>query len=104
MEYSVCFTPEASDQLVELYQYIAAHGSPVTAEAYTLAIVEYCEGFHTFPHRGTKRDDVLPGLRVADHQLPKDNDYRFLCIRETETGHHPRRVLRWSELRTPAVT
>ena len=67
-KYQVCFTPEASDQLVELYQYISEHGSPVTAETYTSAIVTYCEDLHTFPHRGTKRNDVLPGLRITNYR------------------------------------
>lgn len=68
MAYKVFFTPEASDQLVELYQYIAEHGSPVIAETYTSAIVEYCEGFRTFPHRGTQRDDILQGLRITNYR------------------------------------
>lgn len=41
------------------------HASPGTAQRYTDAIVNYCEGLAIFPHRGTRRDDVRPGLRIT---------------------------------------
>jgi plasmid stabilization system protein ParE len=59
--FSVVFTPEAEE-------YIAGQGSPVTASRYTEAIVAFCEGLSTFPHRGTRRDDVRPGLRVTNYK------------------------------------
>ena len=31
---------------------------------FTGAIVDYCEKLETFPHRGTRRDDLRPGLRT----------------------------------------
>jgi plasmid stabilization system protein ParE len=61
---SVVFTPEAEDQLVELYRYIAAAGSVEVAARYTDAIVAYCEELAAFPHRGSARDDIRPGLRT----------------------------------------
>lgn len=54
MNFAVVFAPEAEDQLAELYHYIAAHGSTDTAARYMQAIVTYCEGMSTFPHRGTR--------------------------------------------------
>jgi plasmid stabilization system protein ParE len=66
--YHVVFTPEAENQLVSLYEYIAEHGSPVLAARYTDAVVAYCEGFATLPHRGTRRDDVRPGLRITNYK------------------------------------
>ncbi len=39
MDYTVVFTPEAEEQLLSLYRFIADHTSPVTAECYTSAIV-----------------------------------------------------------------
>jgi toxin ParE1/3/4 len=36
----------------------------VTADVYTGRIVAACKGFSQFPLRGTRRDDVLPGLRT----------------------------------------
>lgn len=56
------------DDLIELFEYIAEHGSPVAAVQYTDAIVAYCEGFATLAHRGTQRDDIRPGLRVTNYR------------------------------------
>jgi toxin ParE1/3/4 len=49
---SVVFTPEAGEQLVELYRYVAAAGSPEAAARYTDSIIAFCEGLATFPYRG----------------------------------------------------
>lgn len=42
--------------------------SPGTAARYTEAIVTFCESLSTFPHRGTLRDDVRPGLRITHYK------------------------------------
>lgn len=68
MSYRVVFSPEAADQLAALYRYIAAAASPGIAAKYTEAIVSYCEGLGTFPHRGTMRNDVRPGLRITNYK------------------------------------
>jgi len=68
MHYTVIFSPEAQEQLADLYRYIAAAASPEIADRYTGAIVTYCEGLQTFPHRGTPRDDVRPGLRITNYK------------------------------------
>ncbi len=68
MRYTVVFTPEAQEQLAALYRYIAGAASPEIAERYTSAIVTYCEGLQNFPHRGTCRDDVRPGLRITNYK------------------------------------
>ena len=65
MRYRVVFSPEAQEQLVELYRYIAEAASPAVAARYTDAIVSYCESLCMFPLRGTKRDDGRPGLRIT---------------------------------------
>lgn len=66
--YTVVFAPEAEDDLVELYEYVAEHGSPTIAARYTEALVEYCEGLGNFAHRGTRRDDIRPGLRITNYK------------------------------------
>ena len=66
--YTVVFAPEATEHLVSIYEYIAAHGSPASAARYTEAIVAYCEGLSSFPHRGTWRDDIRPGLRISNYK------------------------------------
>lgn len=58
--YTVTFTPEAEEQLADLYRFIAAAASPIIAEHYTNAIITHCEGMHTVPNRGTRRDDIRP--------------------------------------------
>ena len=67
-QYTVIFTPEAQEQLAALYHYIAVAASPEVAARYTNAIVTYCEGLHTFPLRGTCRDDIRPGLRITHYK------------------------------------
>ncbi|CAN7774307.1 type II toxin-antitoxin system RelE/ParE family toxin [Variovorax sp. LjRoot84] len=66
--YRVVFSPEAEEQLADLYHYIARAASPDIAARYAEAIVAYCESLQTFPHRGTKRDDVRPGLRITHYR------------------------------------
>lgn len=68
MNYSVVFSPEAQEQLAALYLYIAEGVSPDIAAGYTDAIISYCESLCTFPHRGTMRDDVRPGLRITNYK------------------------------------
>lgn len=68
MSYPVVFSPEAEEQLVALYRYIAEAASPDIAARYTEAIVSYCESLRTFPHRGTIRDDVRPALRITHYR------------------------------------
>jgi toxin ParE1/3/4 len=64
MPYHVVFAPEANAHLIGIYRYIASNASPTIAERFTAAIVDYCETFNTFPHRGLKRDDLRSGLRT----------------------------------------
>ena len=68
MRYTVIFTPEAQEQLAAIYHHIAAAASPAIAERYVSAVITYCEGLQTFPHRGTCRDDIRPGLRVTHYK------------------------------------
>lgn len=71
MSYRVVFSPEAQEQLAELYRYIADAASSDIAARYTEAIVSYCENLRTFPHRGTMRDDIRPGLRIT-HRIARE--------------------------------
>ncbi len=66
MKYSVVFSPEADEQLAELYRYIASVASPVGAERYVNAIISYCETLETFPLRGVPRDDSRPGILLTN--------------------------------------
>jgi len=64
VEREVVFAPEARDDILELYEYIAAKADPERARNYTERIVSYCRGFSVFSERGRRRDDLRPGLRV----------------------------------------
>ena len=68
MDYRVVFAPEAEEQLAELYRYIATAATPETALSYTEGVISYCESLERFPHRGNRRDDILPGLRVTNYR------------------------------------
>lgn len=68
MNYTVQFTTEAQDQLDEMEAFIAAAASAGVAAGYVDSIVTYCESLETFPERGTRRDDLLPGLRITNYR------------------------------------
>lgn len=69
MTYAIRFAPEARAQLDTIEEYIAmATGYPATAMRFVDGIVAYCESFQTFPERGMRRDDVLPGLHIIGYR------------------------------------
>jgi len=67
MKYRVVFAPEAEEQLVHLYRHLAGAASPDVAARYTDAVITYCESLCLFPERGSRRDDVRPGLRITHY-------------------------------------
>jgi toxin ParE1/3/4 len=60
----VVFSPEAQADLLGLYNYIAEQSGPERAFSYTDRIASYCSSFADFGERGTRRDDIRPGLRT----------------------------------------
>lgn len=67
MSYRIIFTPEAENQLADIYNFIA-DDSPLAAAAFTNAIVDFISGFEIFPHRGDARNDIRRGLRVTNYR------------------------------------
>lgn len=63
--YAVVFSPEARDDLLRLYSYIAARSDAERAIGYIERIEGFCQGLSTFPERGMPRDDLFPGLRIV---------------------------------------
>lgn len=61
----VVTTPEAEKRPAAVYDYIEERSGPTRALAYVERIRRHCAGFGRFPDRGTKRDDVAPGLRTV---------------------------------------
>ncbi|ECM1156928.1 type II toxin-antitoxin system RelE/ParE family toxin [Salmonella enterica subsp. enterica serovar Newport] len=67
MRYQVIYLQEAEEHLADLLDYIFWESrSLVTAESYVNGVKRYCDGLETLPHRGTPRDDLLPGLRITN--------------------------------------
>ena len=65
MAHKVVFAPEARDDLLSLYLFIAERDGDSRALSYVERIEAFCRSFSDFPERGTRRDDLLPGLRIV---------------------------------------
>jgi toxin ParE1/3/4 len=61
----VIFAPEARDDLFSLYSYVANQSGPEIAIGYINRIEAYCLRFDVAGERGTRRDDLRPGLRIV---------------------------------------
>jgi toxin ParE1/3/4 len=61
----VVFTPEARNDLFEIYDWIAEKAGFQTATSYIERIEAYCLGFELASERGHRRDDISPGLRIV---------------------------------------
>jgi toxin ParE1/3/4 len=64
MTYKVSFRHEAEADLFALYQYISDRSGPVRAGDYVARIEAARMALATCPERGTKRDDLAPGIRT----------------------------------------
>ena len=64
MAHKVKFRPGARDDLLNLYDYIAERSGVPVAGSYIDRIEATCLGLRDFPERGTRRDDLVPGLRT----------------------------------------
>jgi toxin ParE1/3/4 len=62
---AVVFSPEAEADLLELYDYLVLIGDEARALSYIERIHASCVSLALAPERGTRRDDVRPGLRVT---------------------------------------
>jgi|SRR5215207_6066768 len=63
MDFKVVLRPQAEEDLVALYEYIAKD-SPQRAIDYVHRLRLRCEALAYFPQRGRARDDLLPGARM----------------------------------------
>ncbi len=64
MKYKVNYSPDAEQDLIAIFRWIADQSSSQTAERFVMAIYDYCDDLTDFPLRGRARDDLAPGLRV----------------------------------------
>ena len=58
------FHPRSAGRLFGLFDYIASHDGSTRALRYIERIEKTCNSLQTLPERGTRRDDLGPGLRV----------------------------------------
>jgi toxin ParE1/3/4 len=65
MAYTVIISDSAEADLVAIYDYIAERAGDVVAKRFVDRIETYVLGFADTPERGTKRDDLRPGLRTV---------------------------------------
>ncbi|WP_264578178.1 MULTISPECIES: type II toxin-antitoxin system RelE/ParE family toxin [unclassified Sphingobium] len=86
MQSVVSFAPEAEAQLISLFRYIAREASGDIASRYVGAIVEHCEKLADFPHRGTPRDDLRPGLRTIAFRRRVTIAYSAIGVSVTVLG------------------
>ena len=64
MAYTVIISAPAEADLTSIYDYIAARADADIASRFVDRIETYVLGFARTPERGTKRDDLRPGLRT----------------------------------------
>jgi toxin ParE1/3/4 len=65
VRFQVLFSEEAEQDLFDLYDYIADRDGETRALTYVERIEGWCASLCTLPRRGTRRDDIRPGLRIA---------------------------------------
>jgi toxin ParE1/3/4 len=65
MPFKVVISARAERHLDDLFCYIAERASEKTATAYVERVLAYCNGLASAPHRGTRRDEILPGMRTV---------------------------------------
>jgi toxin ParE1/3/4 len=62
--FRISFRPLAEADLFGLYRHIADEADHAVAGAYIDRIEATCRALETFPERGTRRDDIRPGIRT----------------------------------------
>jgi toxin ParE1/3/4 len=65
VKFSISFRPQAEADLFGLYDYIAQEAGHAVAGGYIDRIETACMALASFPERGTRRDDIRPGLRTV---------------------------------------
>lgn len=62
---AVILSPEARDDLLNLYDWIADASSEAIASGYLDRVERYIRGFDLAAERGAARDDIREGLRIV---------------------------------------
>jgi toxin ParE1/3/4 len=99
MTHTVRFRPAAEADLFNLYDYIAREAGREVAGGYIERIEAACLALEHFPRRGTRRDDIRPGLRTMGFErratiVFRVQDEEVLIVRIFYGGQDFERVLR----------
>ncbi len=78
MAHKVIFRPEAEADLFALYRYIAAESGAARAGDYVSRLEQACMALTTFPKRGTRRNNIAPGLRTIGFERRVTIAFRVL--------------------------
>lgn len=81
MALKVYFRAQAEADLFALYDYIASTAGATIAGNYIDRIEAACLALASFPERGTRRDDILPGLRTIGFERRATIAFRVLKAR-----------------------
>ncbi|WP_299083307.1 type II toxin-antitoxin system RelE/ParE family toxin [uncultured Ruegeria sp.] len=64
MTYTLRYHPSVANDLLVISELVQDYAGPQTARRKLAEIAEVARSLRTLPHRGTKRDHILPGLRA----------------------------------------
>ncbi len=78
MAHDVTFRPGARADLVALYDYVADAAGLDVAGGYIARIEAFCMRLRDFPERGTRRDDLAPGMRTLGFERRVTIAFRVL--------------------------
>ena len=81
MTRKVVLLDDASNDLTALGAYIAGQSGVAVANRYLDRLYAACLLLAHFPERGTKRDDILPGLRTIGFERRATIAFRVLKTR-----------------------
>lgn len=76
--FSIICRPRALGDLLGLYDWIAQSADPATALDYTSKVEAYVDRLRDFPHRGTPRDEIEPGMRTILYRRRTVIAYRVM--------------------------
>jgi toxin ParE1/3/4 len=66
MRYTIRLDEDAKADLRGIYTFIRKNGgSAATARGYINRLLGFLSGFDIFPHRGSLREHIRPGLRIV---------------------------------------
>ena len=84
--YDVVFDAAARQDLKDIYDYINSRAGRTIAENFTVELHQHCARLRHTPERGTRRDELRPGLRTMGYRkratilFEVDNEHRRVVI------------------------